>query len=295
MATLKRQILVTLISLLSFFGKGFCDKNSLVEKQVKISDELTLHYAEQGAPDGEPVILLHGYSDSWHSYELVMPLLPESLHVYAVSMRGHGNSSRPAGSYHPDVMADDIADLMKNLGINKAAIVGHSLGATVAQSFATRYLDKITAIVLIGGFAHYNKKTIYDFKAAVDLLTDPIEPAFVSEFQKSTLYRSIPKAFFKTVVSESMKVPVAVWKSVVSTMLGCNYLDALQKISIPTLLIWGNRDVFASIEDQQLLQRAIKSSKLSIFKNVGHGVHWEDPGKFSKEIRAFLSQNLSEN
>jgi len=226
---------------------------------------------------------------------MILPLLPESLHVYAVSMRGHGNSSRPEGSYHPDVLAGDIADFMKQLGIDKAAIVGHSLGATVAQSFATTYPDKITAMVLIGGFAHFNKKSIYDFKAEVDLLAEPVDSSFVSGFQKSTLYQEVPSQFFLTVVNESLKLPVLIWKNVISAMLECNYLEKLRNVSVPSLLVWGNQDLFASIEDQHLLQNAIKDSKLKVFKNVGHAVHWEDPENFSNAVGAFLTRNLRSN
>lgn len=286
------------LAFITFFGsceKGLCKNDLPVEKHINIAEDLTLHYVEQGAADGETVILLHGYSDSWHSYELILPLLPESLHVYAVSMRGHGNSSKPEGSYHPDVLAGDIADFMKQLGINKAAIVGHSLGATVAQSFATAYPDKITAMVLIGGFAHFNKKNIYEFKAEVDLLAEPLDSSFVSGFQKSTLYREVSRPFFITVVNESLKLPVLVWKNVISAMLGCNYLEKLRKVSVPSLLLWGNRDLFTSLEDQQLLHNAIKGSKLKVFKNVGHAVHWEDPANFSKDVGAFLTQNLLDN
>ncbi|MCF0049029.1 alpha/beta hydrolase [Dyadobacter sp. LJ53] len=289
---MKKEAFIILIFLFIFCEKGICEKLLPVEKQIKISDDLTLHYVEQGAPDGDVVILLHGYSDSWHSYELVLPLLPKSLHVYAVSMRGHGNSSKPDGSYHPDVLAGDIAGFMQKLGIHKAAVVGHSLGATVAQSFATHYTEKTAALVLAGAFAHFNKKVIYDFKSVVDSLQDPVDAAFAHEFQKSTLYRPVSGHFFETVVNESTKLPVRVWKAAVSAMITCNYLDNLQQISVPTLLIWGDQDVFTPIEDQQLLHKAIKGSKLRILKKVGHAVHWEEPERFSKDLVAFLGEAL---
>jgi hypothetical protein len=66
---------------------------------IGLSTNVRLEYAELGNPDGIPVILLHGYTDSWHSFEMILPYLPASLHVYAISQRGHGNSSKPQQGY----------------------------------------------------------------------------------------------------------------------------------------------------------------------------------------------------
>src|SRR5688572_27380162 len=87
-------------------------------KSIKLPSGIRLEYAEQGSASGVPVIFLHGYTDSWQSFSQVLPLLPESIHAYMLSQRGHGNSDRPENGYSPEDFAMDIADFMQELKIS---------------------------------------------------------------------------------------------------------------------------------------------------------------------------------
>src|SRR5687768_17157019 len=124
-------------------------------KSIQLSTGIQIEYAEQGSSAGTPVIFLHGYTDSWRSFEQVLRLLPESVHAYALSQRGHGNSDRPVNSYKPENFVADIAAFMKQLKVESAVIVGHSMGATVAQRFALDHPQMTRALVLIGSFASF--------------------------------------------------------------------------------------------------------------------------------------------
>lgn len=75
-------------------------------KSVELLKDVTLQYAQQGNPSGTPVLLLHGLSDSWHSFERVLPHLPESIRAFALTQRGHGDASRPAAGYRPCTLLD---------------------------------------------------------------------------------------------------------------------------------------------------------------------------------------------
>src|SRR5262245_36235798 len=76
-------------------------------RELKIAGGHRIEYVSMGDPDGLPVLLLHGYTDSWTSWQRVMPLLPAKVQVYAISQRGHGNSSRPGIGYQIDDFAED--------------------------------------------------------------------------------------------------------------------------------------------------------------------------------------------
>src|SRR5213083_2340671 len=102
-------------------------------KSAQLSAELTLPYAEQGDPAGIPVVLLHGYSDSRHSYDLLLERLPDHVHAFAPTQRGHGDADRPAGGYDAATMTADVARFMDAVGLEKAIIVGHSGGSYTAQ------------------------------------------------------------------------------------------------------------------------------------------------------------------
>ena len=102
-----------------------------MQKSASLATGVRISYVEQGDPDGMPVIFLHGVTDSWHSFAGVLPLLPPDIHAFALSQRGHGDSSRPASGYRLCDMADDLAAFLDVVQIPKAIIVGHSMGASV--------------------------------------------------------------------------------------------------------------------------------------------------------------------
>jgi len=78
-------------------------------QSVELPGGPRLQYVEQGDRSGVPMVLLHGYSDSWRSFELVLPHLPPEVRAFAVTLRGHGDAARPADGYRPRDFAADIA------------------------------------------------------------------------------------------------------------------------------------------------------------------------------------------
>ena len=259
-------------------------------KSVRLESGLQLEYAEQGSPSGMPVIFLHGYTDSWRSFHQVLPLLPESIHAYSISQRGHGISDRPTNGYSPEDFSSDVADFMRELNINSAIIVGHSLGATIAQRLALDYPYMVKALVLVGSFSSLTTNaSVAELRSIVQSMQDPVDSVFVHEFQKSTLFKPVPVEAFQTYVRESLKVPASVWKATANEALTVDYSKALENIFVPTLIIWGDKDVLSLRSDQYTLARAIKRSTLRIYEGVGHAVHWEDPERFTADLLSFVS------
>lgn len=116
---------------------------------VHLPTGVRLHYAEQGDPAAQPLILLHGYSDSWFSYSGVLTGLARNYHVYALDQRGHGDSDRPAtGDAMADLAADVIA-FMDVKGIERATIVGHSMGSFVARQVVAAAPERVARLVLV--------------------------------------------------------------------------------------------------------------------------------------------------
>src|SRR5262245_14895657 len=104
-----------------------------VAKTITLPNGVTLPFAERGRPSGMPVVCLHGLSDSWRSFELVLDHLPDDVRLFALSLRGHGDASRPATGYRPEDFAADVAGFLGAMGVSSAVIVGHSMGSYVAQ------------------------------------------------------------------------------------------------------------------------------------------------------------------
>lgn len=260
-------------------------------QSIKLSTGINLQYVEQGHPSGTPVILLHGFTDSWHSYELVLPHLPASLHVFALSQRGHGNAEKPLTGYDPKDFAADVAAFLEMKKIKAAVIVGHSMGSVIAQRFAIDHPSQTLGIVLIGAFADFNNnEAVQGFGQVLDTLNDPIDEKFAAEFQQSTLGNPIPPAFLQTMIQESLKVPARVWKSVAAALFKVNYVPLLQGYTRPALIVWGDKDLFSPRQDQDLLANTLRSSQLLVYAGIGHAVHWEAPAKFAADLVAFARQ-----
>ena len=136
---------------------------------VRLSTGVRLRYREQGDPAGRPVILIHGITDSWFSFSRVLPGISKAHRVYALDLRGHGDSDRPAEGYSPRDMAGDVVAFMDALGIRRATLVGHSMGSFVAQQAALAVPERVAGLVLIGSAtAVRNEVTLERF-----LLTAP--------------------------------------------------------------------------------------------------------------------------
>src|SRR5688500_17624428 len=93
-------------------------------RRIHLATGVELHYVEQGDPAGSPLILLHGGTDSWHSWELILPRISRAYHAYALDQRGHGESGKPDSGYAVADFARDVVAFMDALGIARAAVVG---------------------------------------------------------------------------------------------------------------------------------------------------------------------------
>jgi pimeloyl-ACP methyl ester carboxylesterase len=265
-------------------------------KSVDLPSGVTIQYVEQGDPSGVPVLLLHGLSDSWRSFQYVLPHLPESIYAVAPSMRGHGDSERPEEGYEYSDFATDAAALMDALQIESAIIVGHSLGSSVAKRFAIDYPDRTRGVVLVASLNNWPANPAIQgfWEGAIKPMEDPVDPGFVREFQESTVAQPIDESYMDTIVQESLKVPARVWKATVIGSVEHDQSGELGKIQAPTLIIWGNQEELAPREDQDEQVEAIPNAELKVYEGVGHAVHWEAPERFASDLVGFIEANQQE-
>lgn len=258
-------------------------------KNVELQTGVALQYVEQGEPSAVPVLLLHGLSDSWHSFELVLPHLPESIRAFALSQRGHGDSSRPEGNYRLHDFSADVAAFMDALHLQKAVVVGHSMGSAIAQRFALDYPERTLGLVLVASFLSLpNSQAPRELWPVVSTMEDPVDPGFVREFQESTLAQPVPQSFFETVMEESLKLPARVWKEVVAGSMQDEFSEELNRINSSTLLVWGDQDDMVPRSDQDVQAAAIADSRLVVYNGAGHGVQWEEPERFASDLVSFI-------
>lgn len=263
-------------------------------KTVNLPKGVTLQYVEQGNPSGIPVLLLHGLSDSWRSFELVLPHLPESIRAFALTQRGHADSSHPEDAYHFHDFAADVTAFMDTLQLKEAVVVGHSMGSTIAQRFAIDKPERSKGLVLISSFLSLAKSDApRQLWEIVSEMEDPVDQHFVREFQESTISQPVPQEFMeKTIMQESMKIPARVWREVVRCSMQDDFSDELMKIKAPTLLIWGDKDPMVSRSEQEAQLKAIAASRLLVYEGHGHAIHWEAPKRFASDLVNFIETRV---
>ena len=258
---------------------------------VQLPTGVTLPYAEQGDASGVPVLFLHGVTDSWRSFEPVLPHLPPFIHAFALTQRGHGDASRPGSGYRTRDFAADIAAFVETLELEAPVVVGHSMGSVNAARFAIDNPDGLRALVLVGAFAGFrsNPAVVEFWESAIEPLRDPIDPSFAREFQESTLAKPVTPDFLDMVVGESLKVPARVWRDAFAGFLEDDFASEIEKIRAPTWIVWGDRDNFCPRSHQDELLTRIPGSRLSIYEGAGHALHWEEPLRFAVELGLFVT------
>ncbi|HEX5849264.1 MAG TPA: alpha/beta fold hydrolase [Rubrobacter sp.] len=264
---------------------------SPIVRSVELPGRVGLSYVEQGDPSGVPVVFLHAIADSWRSFEPVLSSLPWSVHAFALTQRGHGDASRPAGGYRPRDFAMDLAAFMDVLQLEAAVLVGGSSGGFVARRFAIDYPNRTLGLVFLGSPASLSDKpgVLEMWDSTFSRLKDPLPPDFVREFVKGTLARPIPQAFFETVVQENLKVPARVWRATLKGLLEDDSLRDLCEIKAPTLIVWGDRDTILPRSDQDLLEASITGSQLLVYPGAGHAFYWEEPERVASDLAAFIA------
>ncbi len=183
----------------------------IVPSATRLPDGTRIPFVTCGDADGPAVVFLHGLSDSLHSWDPVLDVMPGDVYSIAFTFRGHGDADRPEAGYQIDALADDVAESMTAIGIERGVIVGHSLGAAVASAIAVRHPELVAALVLEGAFAlPLENEGVVELAAAVRTFIDPVDREFIEDFQRSTLSRGMPQAFLDFVVVESSKLPARV-------------------------------------------------------------------------------------
>ncbi|WP_284617700.1 alpha/beta fold hydrolase [Aquabacterium humicola] len=261
-------------------------------RRVALADRLHLEVFEQGPRDGLPLLLLHGITDSWRSFEPVLPHLGPQWRVIVPSQRGHGDSDKPATGYCTDDFVADLVALIEALALPPVIVVGHSMGSTHALRLAADRPDLVRGLVGLGTFARYgDKPELLQWVAeAVQPLADPVPRALVEDFQLGTLARAAAPGLVERMVDESLKVPAAVWREAFAGLLEDDFCDRLHRIEVPALLVVAEADAYVPVADAERLQRAMPQARIERWAGAGHALHWEEPARCAASLVAFARQ-----
>jgi non-heme chloroperoxidase len=255
-----------------------------------LSTGLRVHYAEQGHGDGEAIVFLHAYVDSWFSYGRVLPLLSPAYHAFAPDQRGHGDSDKPVCCYGANDYAADIDAFMEAVGIEEATLVGDSSGGLIAQRVALDYPARVSRLVLIGSpTTLVNHEIARELWETLSKLEDPVSDEFAREFVLGTFDQPVPEEFLEGALSQSLKVPARVWRDYwQGVALAVDDTDRFGEIVAPTLILWGEQDALLPREEQERRAAVIPNATLEVYPDTGHLAHWVRPERVVRDLEAFI-------
>lgn len=259
------------------------------KQSVTLENGLSLSYVEMGPSDGQPILLVHGYTDNSRSWSLLAPYLKDRR-LIAVDLRGHGDSDTPICCYGLDTLAHDIHSFMEATGIETADVVGHSLGSMAAATLAAYYPDQVDELVLISTATELPEGAAGWLWDHVPPLERPIDPD--SEFMTDWYWNPTPvdEAFLSRERAESAAAPESTWMGILRALTLTDWTSIASRIEAPTLILWGDQDGLFGADSQTHLQDILPEAKHVTFTGHGHNMFWEVPDVVGEEITQFLTE-----
>ena len=265
---------------------------------AKTVNDIQLHYEVAG--EGPPVVLIAGLGYSAWMWQRMAPLLAEQFQVITFDNRGSGRSARPPGPYDAWLLAADTVGLLDGLSLEKAHIVGHSMGGFIAQALALAYPQRLERLVLAAtNFGGPNHIPIEPEAMAVltDVSGDPLErlrrgiavstaPGF-SERQPEIVERWLQYRQDEPLDPQGYQAQLAIGLGLLAADK-C-FEPRLGAVTAETLIIFGEHDHVVPPGNADLLADAIPDSRVRILSGAGHVFPLEIPAEAAQVIAGFLN------
>ena len=271
---------------------------------------ISLHVVQAGPPDGSPVILLHGFPEFWHGWAKQIPALAEAgYRLWAPDQRGYNLSDKPRGiaAYDIDHLARDVVGLIDAMDVERVHLVGHDWGAAVAWWIAGRYPQRLHRLVILNvphlavmartiwrSWAQM-RRSWYIFFFQVPWLpeaslrrndwTNAIR-SLKGSSRRGTFTPEDIQRYRQAWSQPGAMAAMISWYRAAARSLG--KLGSLGRIAVPTLMIWGVRDIALGREMAQPSIDLCDDGRLVFVEEAGHFVQHEEPERVNQLIGQFL-------
>jgi 3-oxoadipate enol-lactonase len=247
--------------------------------------------------EGMPLIFLHGIGGNAEYWRPQLDAFADDFRAIAWDMPGYGDSAPPAEMTFP-VLADAVATLIDRLSIDRAHLIGHSLGGMIAQAFARLYPDRLRSLTLAATSAAFGKRPDGDVDQVwrdrfIEQRLGPLDRgASMTELAPKMVRGLIgdmadPKGVEQAILSMAA-VPEASYRAAVHCLTGFDQEADLAGIETPTLLLAGEKDPVAPPKVMKRMANAMPNSRLEILPNAGHLANVERPDAFNHALFGFL-------
>ncbi len=270
------------------------DERAFQWGRTVLTSDGVLHIVERGA--GEPLVLIHGLGASVFTFRRNLDRLAERLRVIAVDLAGFGGSSRRVRDYSLTAHARRLVELMDALGVERAHVLGHSMGGAVALRLASGWPQRVMRLVLVAPAP----PDLMRRGAVITALLQPLFPLF------GLLYHS--RRFRTRTLRSAFHDPAHMTDEVLNGYWGPSrvrgHLAALARlmadrrkdpsldlatVTAPTLLLWGASDTWLRPNQGERLASRLQDARLVVVPEAGHLLPEERPDAFCALVEAFLA------
>lgn len=255
------------------------------------------HYLEAGS--GEPVILIHGFNLDNQTWTKNFDQLAAHFKVFAPDLWGQGFSTRQPLDYGYDLFVEQIRLFMEALDIQKASLVGHSMGAGTSIVFSLKHRETVNKLVLLGSTGIPTKlparSKAFKLKGVAELLmslpTDRIRRSNLGDYWIHDRGSLTEQYYQKFVHCQKIQGST----EALLTILRKDFFHTLEDeirdlghLDIPTLIIWGRADKTIPLSSAEEIHRLIPGSRLEVLDGAGHLANFDRPDAFNKLVIDFL-------
>ena len=276
---------------------------------------VTLHGHDVGyrmAGKGPAVLLIHGMAGSSRTWHDVMQLLARDYTVVAPDLLGHGESAKPMGDYSLGAYASGLRDLLGALGIERATLVGQSLGGGVAMQLAYQHPELCERLVLVGS-GGLGREVSWMLRALALPAAEYVIPVLFPRFVRTggekvvAFFRNrgvraphiaeMWSAYASLTETENRRAFIRTVRAVIDP--GGQSVSARDRLylaaAVPTLIAWGDRDEIIPVQHAYDTHELLPESQLEIFEGAGHFLHVEYPARFAEVLRDFIERTEPAN
>ncbi|HEY83374.1 MAG TPA: alpha/beta hydrolase [Dehalococcoidia bacterium] len=254
-------------------------------QRIKVG-ELDIHYLTGG--QGDPLIVIHGGSTGARAWVRNMEELSQRYTVYVPDLPGFGHSPPLDGDYYIPELVDFVDKFSHALGLKNFYLMGHSLGGGVALSYALRFPDKVTKLVLVSSLCLGREIALW-----VRFLSHCVPCRALGKAMMAVLkgVRWVAARLFATVelVIPLSKFSFSLGRKITTLSEQTTVLlSELSEIMVPTLVVWGAKDPILPVKQAYAAAQLIPNCQVKVFEDGGHSVYRDKVLEFSQTLTKFL-------
>lgn len=252
-------------------------------------NDVDLHYREDGARDGAPVLFVNSLGTDLRLWDAVLPLLPQDHRFIRYDKRGHGLSSCPRAPYAMGALVTDAERLLDHLGIENAIVVGCSIGGMIAQGLAVKRPGLVRAMVLSNTAAKIGTAEMWRDRIAaveaggIESLADPVMQRWFS-----AAFRATPELVaWRNMLTRQ---PADGYAGCSAAIAGSDFFTTTAGLTLPTLAIAGSEDGSTPPDLVRETAALIQSSRFELIRGAGHLPMVERPEEYAALLTAFFRE-----